>query len=51
MSDLRIYEKFVTFISGHLVREEAATEFTGHHGLVTQESIFKISRVEQKLIK
>jgi len=51
MSALRIYTRFVTFISDQLVREEVATEFTGHHGQVTQESIFRITKEKQKLTK
>lgn len=51
MSDFVIYAKCVTFISDHLAREEVATESTGRHGQVTRESIFRITKEKQKLIK
>jgi len=51
MSDSRIYAKFVTFISDHLARVEVTIEFTGRHGRVTRESIFRITKEKQKLTK
>jgi len=33
----KIYVRFVTFISDHHAREEAATEFTRHHGWAIRE--------------
>jgi len=47
----RIYAKLVTFISDHLAREEAATEYTKLLGRAIQESISKITKEKPKLIK
>ncbi len=47
----RIYAKSVSVISDQLVRVEVAIEFTGHHGRVTRESIFKTTREELKFIR
>jgi len=51
MSDSRICVKFVTIILDHLAKKEVAIEFIGHRGQVTRESIFRITRGKQKLIK
>ncbi len=51
MSDSRIYARFVIIISDRPDKKEAATEYTGHHGWVIRESIFRIKKESQKLIK
>jgi len=51
MSDSKTFAKFVNIISDHLVKEEVAIGFTGLHGQGIRESIFRITKAKQKLIK
>jgi len=51
MSDFVIYAKCVTTISVYRDKEEVATEYTKLLGRAIQESIFRITKEKQKLIK
>jgi len=51
MSDSKTYAKSVIIILDYLVREEAATEYTELLGRETRESIFSVTKAEQKFIK
>jgi len=51
MSDSKTFAKFVTIILDHLVKEELAIEFTELLGQGIRESIFRMTKAKQKLIK